>query len=84
MWWYDTWKDVHQRTYFAPGPKKRPLPTGTRATEYILAARGVLLEALRARRPGAKQALHWLHQQVPDIAKRFADNPTWALKVPED
>lgn len=82
VWWYDTWKDVHQRTYFAPGERKRAVPTGIRATEYTKAARGVLIEAVRAGRPGARKGLDWISRQVPREKMRFEQDPTWAFDPP--
>ncbi|KPK78909.1 MAG: hypothetical protein AMJ81_14475 [Phycisphaerae bacterium SM23_33] len=83
VWWYDTWKDVHQRTYFAPGEQDRPLPTGIGPSEYTKAARGVLIEAVRAGRPDAQKALDWISQQVPQEKMRFDSDPTWAFRMPQ-
>jgi len=51
-------------------------------SSYGHIARGVVIEALRAGRPGAKESLEWIDAQLPDLEKVFADDPTWALDVP--
>jgi hypothetical protein len=86
--WARSWKEIAELTYRSPTPPGVTIqePTGiagpTYGCSYGHIARGVVIEALRAGRPGARQALEWINGQLPELEKVFADDPTWALDVP--
>ena len=83
-----SWKEMSDLTYRSPTPPGVTIREPTRisgagyGSSYGHIARGVVIEALRAGRPGAKEALEWIDAQLPDLEKVFADDPTWALDVP--
>lgn len=76
---YQTWKEV------AEGFNKmgQPLPSAVSypgyGGSYSYIARGVLLESVRAKQPGAADALKWLEAQLPSRQQALADDPTWAF-----
>ena len=82
--YYQTWKEVAEGTFgpVAGEPKPKP-PTRVSYADYggsySYIARGVLLEALRAGRPGAADALRWLEAKLPNRRKVLAADPTWAF-----
>ena len=81
VWWYDTWKDVQERTYHAPRYKPRAEPTASKG-EYLHAARGVLIYAMRAGLDGAREAFEWTDRQQADLEKHFQRDPKWVFEVP--
>ena len=53
-------------------------------SSYGHIARGVVIEAVRAGRPGADDALRWINAQLPDLPRVLGYDPTWALATPRD
>ena len=79
--WCRTWKEVSDLTYTAPGPpRKKPTRTGG---NYAHIARGVLIQAIRAKQPGAWQAFKWINSQLPNGGKLPAGHK-WAFEIPEE
>jgi len=87
-WWPRTWTELRDLAYHSPTPPgvKIVEPTGVRYSTYGCSyghiARGVVIEALRAGRPGAREALRWIDAQLPNLPEVFADDPSWAFLVP--
>jgi len=86
--WPATWKQLSDLSYRSPTPpgvtiaEPTTISGATYGSSYGHIARGVVVEALRAGRPGAREALRWIDGQLPDRPKVFAADPTWAFSVP--
>jgi len=80
--WCQTWKEISDLTYKAPGYEPRKEPTSVSYPDfggsYSYIARAVLLEALRSGHPDnakAREALAWLESHLPNRAQnRFIHN----------
>ena len=79
--WCQTWKEVNDLTYTAPGPTRRVPPTRT-AGNYAHIARGVLIQAILAGLPDAERAYQWLNSQLPN-GGRLPPGHKWAFEVPK-
>jgi len=79
--WCRTWKEVSDLTYKAPGERVRKPPTRT-GGNYAHIARGVLIQAIRAKQPDAWKAFNWLNSQLPNGGKLPAGHK-WAFEIPK-
>ena len=77
---YQTWREVGEGLgrMGARPPTAVSYPGYGGSYSYI--ARGILIESVRAKLPGAADALKWLDAQLPDRQKVLADDPTWAFE----
>jgi len=84
-----TWRQIGELTYGSPTPPGVQIkrPTGISgpnyACNYGYIARGVVIEAVRAGRPGARDALKWINAQFPNRKQTLARDPTWAFEEPK-
>jgi hypothetical protein len=78
--YFDNWKDVAAgwaKTGAEP-PSAPSYPDYGGSYSYI--ARAVMIEAVRAGRPKAREALQWVESTLPTRAKVLAADPTWAFE----
>lgn len=81
--YYQTWREVKQGMEKMGETFAEKVAYPDFGGSYSYLARGMLIEAQRAKLPGAADALKWLESQLPNRQKALEGDPTWAFAPAE-
>ena len=78
--YYTTWKELFEKSFRVVSPDTKPGLGGLDyGSSYAYIARAVLLNGVRNKAPGAREALKVLESNLPNQLNVLSGDPTWAF-----